>query len=299
MKKTYRRPGLMGPILLIGLGVFFLLENLDLLTWSSWESLLRLWPLLLIAWGLDLMLGRRSAWGAAIALVLILFILVGGIYLLGDSGPPLESQRSLNVPRENAEEAKIVIDPAFAYLQVDGADSASRSLLQGTISAIQGERIEQTIERSTRTVEATIRTTGVVVMPFLRFSGDQGRWQMTLDPETEFDLVVDVGAGKAELLLSDLNIDQLVVETGIGQTIVHLPERGSYKAEVKGGIGHILVYLPDDLGVKLIPDVGIGALDLPNSFRRQGDGYVSPNFEQAEATIELQVDLGIGSIEIR
>jgi hypothetical protein len=79
MSSRYYRPGLVGPVLLIGLGILFLLENLGLLAWNIWEVAFRLWPLLFIAWGLELMLGRRSAWGAAVAFILILLILVGGV----------------------------------------------------------------------------------------------------------------------------------------------------------------------------------------------------------------------------
>ena len=56
-RKRNRRGGLIGPLILIGLGVVFLLNNLGILDWSIWEILLRLWPVLLVAAGLDLILG--------------------------------------------------------------------------------------------------------------------------------------------------------------------------------------------------------------------------------------------------
>jgi predicted membrane protein len=138
----------------------------------------------------------------------------------------------------------------------------------------------------------------VIVMPFLRISGDHASWDLNIHPDVDYDLLIDVGAGKTDLFLDDLILKSLDVDTGIGQTIVHLPEQGEYEANINGGLGQVVVFLPDDLGVKLLVDVGIGAIDVPNSFRRLGDAYVSPNFGQAEETIEVDVSLGIGSIEI-
>jgi hypothetical protein len=63
-KRDDRRRSLVGPVILIGLGVVFLLNNLGVLAWSVWEVILRLWPILLVAAGLDLLLGRRSIWGS-------------------------------------------------------------------------------------------------------------------------------------------------------------------------------------------------------------------------------------------
>jgi hypothetical protein len=263
MSSRYNRPGLVGPVLLIGLGILFLLENLGMLAWNIWEVAFRLWPLLLVAWGLELMVGRRSAWGAAVALILMLVILVGGVYMLADSDPPSASTIEVDVPLGEAREAQVTLDPAFAYLKLQSARHASQLLLEGRAAPIRGEHIDQEIERSGRRVEATIRTTGVMVVPLVRMSGDHASWDMQLHPGVDYDLIVDVGA------------------------------------KINGGLGHVVIYLPDDLGVKLFVDMGIGGIDVPNDFRRQGEAYVSPNYNQAEETIEVDVSLGIGSIEIR
>ena len=78
-----RRGGLFGPVILIGLGVVFLLNNLGILDWSVWEVIVRLWPVLLIAAGLDVLIGRRSALGSLLSLVLTLAVLGGALWLLG------------------------------------------------------------------------------------------------------------------------------------------------------------------------------------------------------------------------
>lgn len=70
---------LLGPLLLIGAGVVFLLNNLGVLPWGVWETLGRLWPLFLIAIGIDLVVGRRKP---LISLLIILGLVVVGVALV-------------------------------------------------------------------------------------------------------------------------------------------------------------------------------------------------------------------------
>ena len=76
-----RRGSLVGPVILIGLGIVFLLNSLGLLAWSVWEVIFRLWPILLIAGGLEIILNRVSAWGSLLALVLTVIILAGALWM--------------------------------------------------------------------------------------------------------------------------------------------------------------------------------------------------------------------------
>lgn len=77
-----RRPArsLLFPLLLVALGVVFLLNNLGVLGATAWDQLLRLWPVLLILWGLDDLLRREGAAGPA------LMIGLGAILLLNNFG---------------------------------------------------------------------------------------------------------------------------------------------------------------------------------------------------------------------
>src|SRR4030066_97949 len=44
--------------ILITLGLVFLLDNLGVISWDVWDTVLRLWPVLLIAGGLDNLINR-------------------------------------------------------------------------------------------------------------------------------------------------------------------------------------------------------------------------------------------------
>ena len=100
MHRHYHR-GVAGPLILIAIGAAFLLSNMGLLSWSAW-GLLRLWPLILMAIWIDLLIGRRSVLGTLVAGLLIGYLAAffGDIALdaavaKGFAVPPLEHHEEM------------------------------------------------------------------------------------------------------------------------------------------------------------------------------------------------------------
>jgi hypothetical protein len=66
------------PIVLIGAGAILLLSNLGVIHGNPWTIMLQLWPVLLIALGLEILFGGSTGWRAVVSALLGL-ALVGGI----------------------------------------------------------------------------------------------------------------------------------------------------------------------------------------------------------------------------
>ncbi|TFH31921.1 MAG: hypothetical protein E4G99_13390, partial [Anaerolineales bacterium] len=182
MSARSHRSGIAGPVILIGLGVVFLLNNMGMLSWSVWDVVLRLWPLLLVAWGLDLMIGRRSAWGAATALIIVLALIAGGVYMMDDTRLPSDQVLEFDLPLEDARQAQITLDPAVAYLRLSAAEDSDPVLLGGRVLPFNGERVEQDIQRRGSELEARVYTAGVIVMPFFSSTANRASWDFSLNP---------------------------------------------------------------------------------------------------------------------
>lgn len=73
---THRGGGVLA-LLLVFLGAIFLLNNLDLLPVAVWENLWKFWPVLLIAWGLQVLFGKSFF---AHLLVMVITIII--VFLL-------------------------------------------------------------------------------------------------------------------------------------------------------------------------------------------------------------------------
>ena len=299
MNDRYRRPSITWPIILIALGVIFLLNNLGLIELSAWDVVLRFWPVLLIARGLDILIGHRSAWGAALAVVLVLAILAGGIVFFDNQPRWTYAPENIEIPLGSVENAHITIHPALGYLLVDALPKGSNVLVHGEVRPFSGVEISETVDFSGTRATIDLRTKGVIVVPFFSGWTDQPSWDLALHPGVATDMVVDFGVGKAELDLRDLQIGEIQVEHGIGQTILLLPSADNMDINLDGGIGEIRVVIPKDVGVRLRADVGIGNVQVPSDYSRDGDFYHSPGYAEAGKQIEIVIDLGIGSVQVR
>lgn len=88
----FRSRGVLGSVVMIGGGIVFLLGGFDLLGGrGSWHVVLRLWPVLVVAFGLEMLAGKRSLWATLICVIVSLLVMggalwLGGVRILGD--PP-------------------------------------------------------------------------------------------------------------------------------------------------------------------------------------------------------------------
>jgi hypothetical protein len=66
-----------GGVFLLFIGTVLLLQTLDILPWSLWNTLWRYWPVLLINAGLSLLFRRFNVWLVSLVLLVILFTCLG------------------------------------------------------------------------------------------------------------------------------------------------------------------------------------------------------------------------------
>jgi hypothetical protein len=299
-RRNVRRGGLVGPVVLIGLGVVFLLNNLGILSWSMWDVIFRLWPVLLIAAGLDIIIGRRSAWGSLLALALTLIVLAGALWLFGAyagaerAGPGEEIRQAL----DGATEAEVIIAHSVGTLRVE-ALLESANLIEGTLRPGRGERVEPGFTITGEKATFTLRSEGVSVGPFPGGWGGQRTWDLGLNPDVPLELVISLGVGQSDVDLWGLTVSELDVDMGIGQTTVTLPEEGRFWARIDGAIGQTTIRIPEGLAVRVHVDTGLAASQLPNSYRCRDDVCTSSGYESAEDRVDLDVSQAIGNIAIR
>ena len=301
-KKDVERRSLIGPAILIGLGVVFLLNNLGLLAWSVWGVIFRLWPILLVAAGLDLLLGRRSVWGSLLALVLTAAAVFGVLWLLRAGVIPRQATGTEEITQtlDGATEARIVLAPAVGTLHVESL-AETDDLVAGVIRPVSGERVRRDFAVEGETATYSLRSEGSFG-PFTPFASGWGfdpNWDLGLSPKVPLDLEITPGVGVAEVDLTGLQVRNLNTSMGVGQTTVILPDEGRIRAKIAGSIGQTVVVIPDGMEARVSVDTGIAGRQVPASYRRQGDVYTSPGYAGAENRVDLEVSQAIGNISIR
>jgi len=110
----------------------------------------------------------------------------------------------------------------------------------------------------------------------------------------------DFGAGEGDLDLRGLDLESLDIDMGVGDLTVDLSSQPEQDLEVTidGGIGSAKVYLPENIGVRVDVDKGIGSVHAQGMIKR-GNTYTNEAFGKTETTIDITIDAGIGSIDLR
>jgi hypothetical protein len=300
MERPPRRGGLVGPAVLVALGVVFLLNNLGYLGWGVWETLARLWPVLLIAVGLDLMIGRRSILGSALVALLVLAALGTAIWWTGFwlPGGVAVTSDTISQPLGAAKRADIDIRMGAGRLHV-GALSESDNLIEGMIAKGSGEQVLRDFAISGDSATFKLRSQAAWVFPFRERRGERVEWNLLINRDIPLRLHIDTGAGQATLDLARLQIANLDVNTGVGQTTLTLPQQGQMQVRVNGGIGETVVIIPAGMAARIEATTGLGQVHVIGNYQRNGKISISPDFESAANRVDLIVNGGIGSITIR
>lgn len=301
-EQKHKRVDLVGPVLLIVVGVILLLNVLGILEWSIWWTILRLWPIFLIALGLELLLGRWSLWGSILAVVLVLAIFAGALWLSTTDllGTSELTTKEIRQPLDEATEAAVVIDPGVGILRIEALPE-SANLVEGEIHLLKGE--EAVEEYSESGGEATFELRKEAEQPWTPFGGGlDGRqaWELGLSPGARLELKTSLGMGEAGLDLSGLDLGELETNMGVGVTRVTMPEEGRYQARIEGAFGVTTIVLPEGLAARLQLDTGMVARQLPDGYQEQGEGvYISPGYATATDRVDLNVSQAIGVLQIR
>lgn len=300
-----RRGGIVWPLILIGAGIVFLLNNAGVLNWNIWWTLAQLWPVILIAVGLDILIGRRSILGSLLVIVVTVAIVAAAFVYwspaISAAGRNLTTQQ-ISQGLEGATQAAVDISAGTANLTIkDGAEGTG--LVQGAVMLASDERLSSpTFTRSGDSANFRLHTQGASrVWPAgFRDAGlGAKRWDLQFNPDVPMALRVDAGVGSTNLDLSRLKITSLNANAGVGSVEVTLPRSGKLTANLDAGVGKVHIVIPAGMAVHVRLDRGLGGVDVNGNLQRQGDNdYVSPGFDSASDRVDMKINGGVGHITI-
>lgn len=295
-----KRASIIGPLILITIGVLFLLANFGYISGSFWLSLLQFWPLILILLGLEILIGRT--WQGQILVLLAGLLAVGGVVwlLMNPAVAPL----GMGMQTETVGESSTGVQSAHLELKTGVGDLDMRPLvgsdgnwIEGTVSHPASLRLAQEYQNTGGVAQLKLDTEGNVI--FLGNSSE--RWNIHVAPGMPLTLKIDAGVGSSKLDLNALDVTDIDMNTGVGGTEVILPSNaGTVNARIKGGIGGLTILIPVGVPARIRSNSGIGGASINQArFPSTGqDLFESPDYATATNRIDLTVDAGIGGITI-
>jgi hypothetical protein len=295
----YRRTGFVGAVVLIGLGTVFLLGNLGYLMIGSWEIIWRFWPVLLLALGLDLIIGRRSAW-SALAGVALGVLLIGAIIYISVIQPftttPGDAY-SFTQDLTGAKRAEIFLEPVIGRMEVSSG-AEGQTLVQGklNLTGLESRQENYSVEGGTGTFRLGSSGTYMGPWPFFG-SNSQPGWSIQLNSIVPLTLNSELVIGDHLLDLRGLTLEELDASTVIGRTVLSLPQGGEWSGKLDQVIGMLVVRVPKGASVRIVTEaLSVGG--LPAGYRRDGNEILSPAALEGGADITLRVELPLGTIYV-
>ena len=294
----YKRDGWIGPLVLLGLGTVLLLGNLHYLNYSGFALLLRLWPILLIAIGLDVVFGHRGSIWSNLFRVMVGLLLVGGIVWLAALSPTF-SIGMKTIPYEQsldkATQSELHFSVAAGQLIVTGG--ADKDLLVSGTAGLPKEMQlapNYSAPRDGRS-SLSLEGNGVVIVPI---NTNINPWDFDINSEIPITLQAEVGVGDLRVDLTGTKVEKIDTELGIGQTILTLPEGEDVSGIVEGAIGELVIRIPKGSNVLIKMDKALVGTSIPSGYERDHDVIRSIESIPGASDITLDVELAIGGLVI-
>jgi hypothetical protein len=279
-------------VVLIAVGAVILLINAGVLNWFTTLRFLQLWPVVLIAVGVDVW--TRGRYRLMVVLVSLLAVL--GLYFSAGSflGTTKVTTEQISQSLESASRANVTITSGVSELRITGLNDSS-NLISGKVDLAGDERAIKRFNKN-----------GDVATYELRSEWPQGRmvnvqnhlWDLALTTRVPLGLTVETGVGRSTLELRGIELTDLNINTGVGETNLTLAI-GSYKADVSTGVGATMIHIPTGVAAKVDVERGLGSVTVRGDFDKAEDVYTSPNYAAAENRIDLRVQGGVGAITIQ
>jgi hypothetical protein len=111
-------------------------------------------------------------------------------------------------------------------------------------------------------------------------------------------LHLKAGAGDFTVNLANTSVPKLDIEAGVGEIKLDLSGKWSnnLEAKINGGIGEITLKLPRKTGVRVKVN-GLGSIENAG-FTKQDGYYVNEAYKKTEATLNIEINGGLGSVNL-
>ncbi len=294
-------------LLLILVGVVLLLNTTGLVEWNLWENLLTLWPIFLIAIGIEKIFAaseRLKSFAYISPLVIVATFAYAVVAGTQDDGSSWRDDGDngtfewFTAATPTAKRVKMSADFGSGRLVVSDGATADH-LAEGRFTHRgRKPRIETAQADSVLTIQLS-RTEGVKRHRTIG-SRDRERWIIKLSDKLPIDLSLDAGGAQLGLELTNLPVERLGLSAGAADIDLSLGSKSPMvDCGIDCGAASIDVTIPASAGLRIsgtsaLSTFSSGPLDLIE----QGEYMETPDYESRAVKIVLRVESGASSLRI-
>ena len=267
-----KRSSIFWGLVFILLGGLFLLDNFGVIAVDLWSVI---WPLLLILFG---------GW--------VLWMSFYG----GDES--LETE-SASIPLEGAGEAKLTLKHGAGKLRLAAGASADQ-LLSGTFAGGLKQRVNRRGDLLDVTLEVPHGGFTFFFSPWMWGNREGIRWDLALNADVPLRLQAESGASDSRFDLTELQVQDLVLKTGASSTEVDLPAHTDHThVKLESGVASVILRVPEGVAARIEVDGGLLDAQIDTDrFPRTNGGYQSSDYDTAAQRADIDIDAGVGSVQV-
>lgn len=292
----------------IAFGLVFLGQMVGYLNWDVWLNILRLWPLLLVSLGLEIVgKGLKSEWVRAFSSVVIIGGLAyGALVMTSTAGWPLSIMPAGESQAFDLS-AALPTGVEKGTVRIEGG--------VGSLSLVAGDRLATAEGRSpfdpVFETDASGRTADVVIglgsHTWGPTAGDSAL-NVTLARDVVWDLDVSAGVTQYEVDLRELMLSGLQFDAGVSDGTLTLGvsdaggANGPVSVEVESGVSALRIRVPENDSVRVTINKGLTGVKMRGDWTKADEGdvavYESDRFQDTGAYWDIEIQAGIGGITV-
>jgi hypothetical protein len=264
-----RRMSLFWGAILVFFGVLLLLNNLGILQVNVWGIF---WPLALI------LLGLQSLWS----------------YTRRNRNSDAEI---LSVPLAGVPQAEIQIHHGAGHLNL-AAGNDPTTLLSGTFSG----GIQHNLTNLGNSARLDLRAPTDFMFGWPMFGNSLGfSWDMSINKDIPLRLKLETGASESNLDLSDLHVTDFRIDTGASSTFLTVPANaGETRGQIHSGAASVDVRVPSGVAAHIEVKSGLAGINIDTMrFPQRGNVYESLDYMSSKNRVQLNIETGVGSVDVR
>ena len=296
-------------VLLLILGSLFLLRNFDLFNFSI-RSILRLWPLIFVFWGIAVLPVKQG----------IKFILFGLTILLGVLILAFTPQREFqwfdwhdNADYEyksnddedeesGGQDYTDMYDSAVTYARLDLNAAAGKFYIKDPTSKLfefdnEGDSDPYNISTSLNDSTAIIH---IKHKNHIRNKDLNNSAWLSLNPGPVWDLNIDVGAADLEIDVSHFKVERVDIDGGASKIALKLGTKTKFtKVNIDAGASGINIEVPYESACEIKTNTVLSSRDIDGFNKISGGLYQTPNFSDAANQIIIEIDAAVSGVEVK
>lgn len=291
-------------VILLSVGIVLLLNNLGYVDWSVWESILSLWPVLLIAIGIEKIFAKTSmSFLAYLSPILLLLAILGpAYYYYQQTDRGIYEGKTFHWEKEMTPSVKrgyAVFDFQVGKLKTSAGQD---KLIQAGLDYSRKEPLcLYNYSEKDSLVKIELKDRDHLWRGWFNpGSKNRHEWDVFLSDKIPWDLQIENSVMNGDLDFSGIILENLSVDLDVSSLKIKLGNKArSLKAKIDSDVSRLEVFVPRDAGLNIQTRSSLSSTDFQDiSVNHEKKRYWTSNFDSAPSKIDISLHGDVSSLKI-